>query len=137
MQRTLQALYRHVRHRSEAAAQAALEQRRQLYAKLIGITEQTLEQARQVRQALTQVAAPAEPRLGRPALSERLGAELDRFLPLVAQVVRQARTRGLERGKAPPQEKVVSRFEPHTRVLQREKPGAPVEFGRHLVQDAS
>jgi IS5 family transposase len=32
-------------------------------------------------------------------------------------------------------EQVVSLFAPHTRVLQREKPGAPVEFGRHLVLD--
>jgi transposase, IS5 family len=41
MQRRLQALYRQVRHRSEAAAQAAVEQRRQLYTRLIQITEQT------------------------------------------------------------------------------------------------
>jgi transposase, IS5 family len=135
MQRTLQALYRQVRHRSEAAAQAAVEQRRQLYAKLIEITEQTLQQARQVRQVLAQVAKPAELHPSRPAIWVRLGAELDRFLPLVAQVVRQARTRVLEGGKVAPQEKVVSLFEPHTRVLQREKPGAPVEFGRHVVLD--
>jgi IS5 family transposase len=137
MQRTLQALDRQVRHRSEAAAQAAVEQRRQLYAKLIGITEQTLQQARQVQQALAQVAAPAGPHPRRPALAERLEASLDRFLPLVAQVIHQARTRVLENGKVPPQEKVASLFEPHTRVLQREKAGAPVEFGRHVVQDAS
>lgn len=135
MQRTLQALYRQVRHRSQEAAQAAVEQRRQRYAKLIGITEETLEQARRVRQVLTQVAAPAGPRSSRPALAQRLEASLDHFLPLLAQVVRQARTRVLEGGQVPPQEKVVSLFEPHTRVLQREKPGAPVEFGRHLVLD--
>lgn len=135
MQRTLQALYRQVRHRSEAAAQAAAEQRRQLYEKLIRITEQTLQQAHRVQQALAQVADPAGPRQSRPSVSVRLGAELKRFLPLVAQVVHQARTRVLEGGKVPPQEKVVSLFEPHTRVLQREKPGAPVEFGRHLVLD--
>jgi IS5 family transposase len=136
MQRTLQALYRQVRHRSQEAAQAAVEQRRQRYARLIGITEQTLEQARRVRQVLAQVAAPAGPRPSHPALAERLGAELDRFLPLVAQVVHQARTRVLEGGKVPPQEKVVSLFESHTRVRQREKPGAPLAFGRHVVQDA-
>lgn len=135
MQRSLQALYRHVRHRGEAAAQAAIEQRRQLYVKLIGITEQTIQQARRVRQVLTQVGAAPLPRQRRPAAWERRGAELDRFLPLVEQVVRQARTRVLEGGKVAPQEKVVSLFEPHTRVLQREKPGAPVEFGRHLVLD--
>lgn len=135
MQRRLQALYRQVRHRSEAAAQAAVEQRRQLYEHLIRITEQTLQQARRVRQALTQVAEPAGPHSNRPTARERLKAELEHFLPLVEQVVRQARTRVLEGGKVPPQEKVISLFEPHTRVLQREKPGAPVEFGRHVVLD--
>jgi transposase, IS5 family len=118
MQRTLQALYRQVRHRSEAAAQAAAEQRRQLYARLIRITEQTLQQARQVRQVLTHVAGAPAPRQNRAAAPERLGAELDRFLPLAEQVVRQARTRVLEGGKVPPQEKVVSLFEPHTRVRE-------------------
>jgi IS5 family transposase len=135
MQRTLQALYRHVRHRSEVAAAAATEQRRRLYTHLIRITEQTLQQARQVQQVLAQVAGTGVPRQGHPAASKRLGADLERFLPLVEQVVRQARTRVLEGGKVAPQEKVVSLFEPHTRVLQREKPGAPVEFGRHLVLD--
>jgi IS5 family transposase len=135
MQRTLQTLYRQVRHRSEVAAQAAVEQRHQLYEKLIRITEQTLQQAHQVRKALTQVAEPVGSCQSRPPVSERLGAELERFLPLVEQVVRQARTRVLEGGKVAPQEKVVSLFEPHTRVLQREKPGAPIEFGRHLVLD--
>jgi transposase, IS5 family len=53
----------------------------------------------------------------------------------VEQVICQARTRVLEGGQVPPQEKVVSLFEPHTRVLQREQPGAPIEFGRHLVLD--
>jgi transposase, IS5 family len=135
MQRRLQALYRQVRHRSEAAAQAAAEQRRQLYTRLIGITEQTIRQARRIRQVLAQQGAPPGPRPSRPPAAERLGAELDRFLPLVEQVVRQAYTRVLEGGKVAPQEKVVSLFEPHTRVLQREKPGAPIEFGRHLVLD--
>jgi transposase, IS5 family len=135
MQRTLQALYRQVRHQSLAAAQAAAEQRRQLYTHLIQITEQTLHQARRVRQALAQVRGAPAPGQSRPVAPERLGGELDRFLPLVEQVVRQARTRVLEGGKVAPQEKVVSLFEPHTRVLQREQPGAPVEFGRHLVLD--
>jgi IS5 family transposase len=135
MQRTLQALYRQVRHRSEAAVQAVAEQRRQLYIRLICITEQTLQQAYRVRQTLAPVAELAGSCQSRPPVAERLGTELEPWLPLVEQVVHQARTRVLEGGKVPPQEKAVSLFEPHTRVLQREKPGAPVEFGRHLVLD--
>jgi IS5 family transposase len=83
MQRTLQVLYRQVRHRSEAAAQAAAEQRRQLYEHLIRITEQTLQQAHRVQQALAQATKPAGLCQSRPAGSVRLGAELERFLPKV------------------------------------------------------
>jgi transposase, IS5 family len=50
-------------------------------------------------------------------------------------VVRQARVRVLEGSKVPAQEKIVSLFEPHTRVLQRRKTGVPIEFGRHVVLD--
>ena len=60
---------------------------------------------------------------------------MERFLPLVEQVIRQARTRVLEGGKVPAQEKIVSLFEPHTRILQRRKTGVPIEFGRHVVLD--
>ena len=35
----------------------------------------------------------------------------------------------------PAQEKIVSLFEPHTRILQRRKTGVPIEFGRHVVLD--
>lgn len=124
MQRTLQALYRQVRHRSEAAAAAAAEQRRRLYTHLIRITEHTLQQAQRVRQVLAQVAETAVPCQRRPPAVERLSTELERFLPLVEQVVRQGRTRVLEGGKVPPQEKVVSLFEPHTRVREPREAGS-------------
>ncbi len=35
----------------------------------------------------------------------------------------------------PAQEKLVSLFEPHTRILRRHKTGTPVEFGRQVVRD--
>ena len=65
---------RQVRQRSAAAAQVAAEQRRRLYTKLIRITEQTLQQARRVRQVLAQLAALPGPRPSRPAAWERLGS---------------------------------------------------------------
>jgi IS5 family transposase len=60
---------------------------------------------------------------------------LDYFLPLVGQVIQQARTRVLAGEQVPAQEKLVSLFEPHTRVLRRHKTGTPVEFGRQVVLD--
>jgi len=133
MRRTLQALYRTVRRKAEDAA----AQRQRLYEQLIQITEQTLEQAQRIRQALDRApgeyAASAQPS-GRSAPA-RLLAELDRFLPLVAQVIHQARTRVVAGGQVPAQEKLVSLFEPHTRILRRHKTGTPVEFGRQLVLD--
>jgi transposase, IS5 family len=133
MRRTLQALYRTVRRKGEDA----VAQQRRLYEQLIQSTEQTLEQARRIRQALDRApgeSAASAQRSGRAA-PPHLRAELDRFLPLVAQVIHQARTRVVAGGQVPAQEKLVSLFEPHTRILRRHKTGTPVEFGRQLVLD--
>ena len=131
--RTLQALYRVVRRKAETAVAQQLP----LYARLIQIAEQTLHQAQRVRQALGQVRdrrrSPAQ-RRGRAAPG-RLRGDLGHFVPLVKQVIHQARTRVLAGGQAPAQEKLVSLFEPHTRVLRRHKTGTPVEFGRQIVLD--
>jgi transposase, IS5 family len=97
MRRTLRALHRLVRHKGEAVE----AEQRQLYARLIQTTEQVVQQAHQVRAALAarlrRVRASA-PERGRV---ERLRQAVEHFLPLVEQVVRQARTRVLEGGKAP------------------------------------
>jgi IS5 family transposase len=132
--RTLQALYRVVGRK----AQTAVAHQRPLDARLIQIAEQTLQQARTVRQALVLVGDQGHPSLSRArerGAADRLQAELDRFLPLGAQVIHQARTRVREEKPVPAQEKRVSLFEPHTRVLRRHKTGIPVEFGRHVVLD--
>ena len=137
MRRTLQALYRVVRRK----AHTAVAQQRPLYERLIKITEQTLRQARIIRGALDhrdQVADPARSSESHPApasAADRLRAGLDRFVPLVAQVIHQARQRVLLGEPVPAQEKLVSLFEPHTRVLRRHKTGTPVEFGRQVVLD--
>jgi IS5 family transposase len=112
-----------------------------LYERLLRITEQTVQQARIIRRALNQrdqVADRARSSASHPAppsAADRLRAELDRFLTLVAQVIHQARSRVVDERPVPAQEKLVSLFEPHTRVLRRHKTGTPVEFGRHVVLD--
>jgi transposase, IS5 family len=133
MRQTLRALHRLVRRQGEAVE---VEQR-QLYARLIQTTEQVVQQAQQVQQALGTRLRRLRPGVPERVRGERLRQAVHHFLPLIEQVVRQARTRVLEGGKVPAQEKIVSLFEPHTRILQRRKTGVPIEFGRHVVQDAS
>jgi IS5 family transposase len=145
LRRTLQALYRVVRRK----AHTAVAQQRPLYERLIQIAEQSVQQARFVQQALASLEDPRDPPVsgdatpsaapgqgvGARTTAERLRTELDRFLPLVAQVIHQARSRVLEETPIPAQEKLVSLFEPHTRILRRHKTGTPVEFGRQVVLD--
>jgi IS5 family transposase len=131
MRQTLRALHRLVRRKGEAVE----AEQRQFYARLIQTTEQVVQQARQVQQALGTRLRRLRPGVPDRVRSERLRQAVHHFLPLVEQVVRQARTRVLEGGKIPAQEKIVSLFEPHTRILQRRKTGVPIEFGRHVVLD--
>lgn len=131
MRRTLRALHRLVRQKGEAVE----AEQRQLYARLVQTTEQVVEQAQQVQQPLSPRLQRLRPGTPARVRGERLCQAVNHFLPLVEQVIRQARVRVLEGGKVPAQEKIVSLFEPHTRVLQRRKTGVPIEFGRHVVLD--
>jgi IS5 family transposase len=55
--------------------------------------------------------------------------------PLVRRAIRQAQRRVLAGEQVPAGEKVVSLFEPHTRIIPRHKGGAAAEFGRLVVFD--
>jgi transposase, IS5 family len=68
-------------------------------------------------------------------LAPRLLAQFDRFLPLVQRGMQQARARVLDGQPIPSTAKVLSLFEPHTRVVKQRKLGAPVEFGRQVMLD--
>lgn len=126
MRHGLRQLHRLLRHRGEAMA----EQQQAIYRNLLATASQMVRQAERVHQALTSVSQAQTP----PAKeTRRLREQLERFLPLVGRVITQARTRVLEGGKVPAQEKIVSLFEPHSRVIPRHKGGAEVEFGRQVV----
>jgi IS5 family transposase len=128
--RVLQALHQ-VRRR---AGEDAAEHQRELYARLLAITRQTVRQAERVRAALAQRvrgAAPTAPE----RLARRLQTHLEPFLPLVARGMHQAQARVLAGQPVPSAQKVLSLFEPHTRVVKRGKIGAAVEFGRQVVLD--
>lgn len=136
--RVLQQLHR-VRQRGKGGD--ASDAQRSLYARLLDITRQTVRQAQRVRAALAALqphalgaAAPTPPPV-RERIAGRLLAQFGRFVPLVQQGMQQARARVLEGQPVPSTAKVLSLFEPHTRVIQRRKLGALVEFGRQVVLD--
>jgi IS5 family transposase len=120
MRRGLQTIHRTARQKGEEAA----ERRALLYRKLIDAAQQTVHQARRVREALGEVKDQV------PRKARRLQEHFDHFVPLVERVIAQATRRVLEGEKVPASEKVVSLFEPQTQIIQRHKAGAEVEFGR-------
>ncbi|GHO71716.1 hypothetical protein KSC_106080 [Ktedonobacter sp. SOSP1-52] len=79
---------------------------------------------RQAKQVRTHLIHQAEKQ------AEHLLAEVQPLLPLVERVIIQARTRVLEGKQVAASDKVLSLFEPHTRLIPRHKGAAPVEFGR-------
>jgi transposase, IS5 family len=136
--RVLQQLHR-VRQGSTGEDAAAAQ--RGLYTRLLEITHQTVRQAQRVQavlegsrpEALGSSTASSLPMQAR--LAPRLLAQFARFLPLVQRGMQQARARVLDGQPVASTAKVLSLFEPHTRVVTRRKLGAPVEFGRQVMLD--
>jgi transposase, IS5 family len=102
------------------------EQQKTLYQQLIHTTEQVVKQAEQVQQNLSQQAEPT---------AQRLVEQVQQVLPLIKRVIAQTRSRVLEGTKVAASDKVLSLFEPDTRVIPRHKGGASVEFGRQVMLD--
>jgi transposase, IS5 family len=67
--------------------------------------------------------------------TERLLERFEHFLPLVERGIAQATRRVLEEEQVPAQEKLLSLFEEHTRMITRNKAGKKQEFGRKIVLD--
>ncbi len=140
--RLLQQLHRLRRFKGADAE----ERQRTLYQRLLGVTRQTVQQAHRVGQALQalqtagvsrdqgELAASSAARAAE-RLAGRLRAQFERFLPLVEQAMAQAQRRVLDGQPVASCEKVLSLFEPHTRVVRRGKTGAAVEFGRQVMLD--
>jgi IS5 family transposase len=109
---------------------AVAEQHQAIYQKLLTTASQMVRQAERVQQALSSVgegqSTPAKE-------ARRRQAQAEQVLPLVGRVIAQARTRVREGGKVAAADKVVSLFEPHSRVIPRHQGGAEVEFGRRVV----
>jgi len=67
--------------------------------------------------------------------AQRVAVALDHLVPWACQVVTQATRRVLQREAVPAPEKRVRRFEPHTAMIRKGKPGHPTECGRVLWVD--
>ena len=122
VRRLAQQLHRVARRKGEQAA----EDLKEAYAKLIGIARASRAQAERVRDAVQQRGE---------AVAQRLVERFDQVLPLVAQAIDQATRRVLQGEPVPSEEKVLSLFEPHTRLIRRHKAGKATEFGRKLLLD--
>jgi len=120
--RVAQQLHRQLRRKGEEKE----AEQKQCYQKLIETTEQMVQQTTRVGKALSQQTEQQ---------ARRLLKEAEALLPLVEQVIAQTRSRVLEGKKVASEKKVLSLFEPHTRVIPRHKGGALVEFGRHVILD--
>jgi IS5 family transposase len=120
--RVAQQLHRQLRRKGEDKE----AEQKQLYQKLVEITEHIVQQATGVVAALGQQTEQQ---------ATRLRTQAEAVLPLVKQVIAQTRSRVLEGKKVPSDQKVLSLFEPHTRAIPRHKGGAQVEFGRHVILD--
>jgi transposase, IS5 family len=120
--RVAQQLHRQLRRKGEDKE----AEQKQLYQKLVEITEHMVQQASRVVVVLGQQTERQ---------ATRLRSQAEELLPLVKQVIAQTRRRVLEGKKVPSDQKVLSLFEPHTRAIPRHKGGALVEFGRHVILD--
>jgi transposase, IS5 family len=120
--RIAQALHRRLWRKGEEK----LSEQRELYQHLVQTTEEVVQQSERVSQAL---------RRRSEQIAQSLREQVQQFLPLVRRVITQTRTRVLEGKQVASEEKVLSLFEPHTRVIPRHKGGADVEFGRLVTLD--
>jgi IS5 family transposase len=106
--------------------EAATERMKTAYQRLLNISQATVQQAQQVKVALSQQATHQ---------AQKLTATLDQFIPLVAQVIDQTTRRVLQGESVPASQKIVSLFEPHTAILRKGKPGQATQFGRVVWLD--
>jgi transposase, IS5 family len=101
---------------------------RQRYRRLLDTTSRVVGQAKRFSREISAGVKRAADVLPQVAL-EGLRAELDRMVPLVRQVMRQARAR-IFHGNTHVEGKILSLFEPSTEIIRKGKAGKPNEFGK-------
>jgi transposase, IS5 family len=115
-------LHRIARRKDEQGREAL----KAAYGRLVATAKRTGARGRRVLEALRREGDDA---------ARRLAGRLEEVLPRLERAVSQAVRRVLKDDPVPSGEKLVSLFEPHTRVIPRFKAGKPAEFGRELRLD--
>lgn len=124
--RSVRRLARQVGEAMRRGGERAKTEGKTAYRKLIRATEATIQQAQQVLPVLQKQATDQ---------AKKLAQTLQTFLPRAQQVVAQTVRRVLQGEKVPASEKIVSIFEPHSDIIQRNKAHKPTEFGHKVWLD--
>src|SRR6266581_2303112 len=126
---------RSARRRMQAIQRMTAQQRSQQqepkYRELIGITEQVVNNARQVVEKAKAAVAGAGDLIASLGI-DSLRNEITGYCQLADRVIDQSRRRVLQGEKVPTEEKIYSIFEPHTDLIKRGKAQKPVEFGHKV-----
>jgi IS5 family transposase len=105
------------------------------YGQLLNATSRVVGQAKRFSAEIAQGVKRA-PTVMKQLVLEALRHELDEMVPLVRQVMKQARTR-IFRGNTRSEGKLVSLFEPSTEIIRKGKASKPTEFGKMVkLQEA-
>ena len=96
------------------------------YQQLLTTSQAMVQQAKIVQEDLKTQATQ---------VAQKLLNTFDQFVPLVEQVINQTTRRVLHGESVPADEKLVSLFEPHTRIISKGKVNRPTEFGRAIWLD--
>lgn len=105
----------------------SMKERTPLYRDLVRMTEETLDQARQIANQLNHVQCGD---LMDMAIAQAVAAEIRHFMPLANQVVAQTERRVFRGETVPATEKIVSIFEPHTDIII--KGAREIEYGHKV-----
>jgi transposase, IS5 family len=124
---------RSARRRMQALERMTAQQRHTqqepTYRELLRITEQVLENARQVVNNASRVKGID---VAGQAIVDQLRKQITAYCQLGDRVVAQTRRRVIEGEQVPTEEKVYSIFESHTDLIKRGKQRKPVEFGHKV-----
>jgi len=110
-------------------AQERHTQQESTYRELLRITEQVLDNARQV---LKKTARVRRMDVDARVVADQLCREITAYCDLGDRVIDQTRRRVIEGEQVPAEEKVYSIFESHTDLIKRGKARKPVEFGHKV-----
>ena len=116
---------------AKSLTEASRQRMQESYGKLLGLTRSVVREA---GGALERWESGRLPLVGSRKRMQAQAAQLRNFLPLVKKVISQTQERVLE-GNRHVADKVLSLFEPHTRVIRKGKAHKPNEFGRLVRVD--